>query len=527
MRDKTYRLVKILIFCVLTVQIIVPLVVLLSHITPDNIVAVFTSNQFLPMLKNSFVSTTLATLVSVSLALALAWCVHRTNIRHKNAISILFTVPMLIPSISHGLGLTILFGDNGVFTNLTGINIHLFGLTGIVLGATLYAFPSAFLIFTNIFQYEDFTTYEVANVLGLTKWQCFVQITFPNIKKTLISATFAVFSMIFTDYGIPLVVGGKMTTLPVYMYREVVGLLDYSKGGVLGAVLLIPAVMAFVIDMLNQDVASAGTVTKPYQIRSNKRRDFVAACFCGIVLFLISIPIFTFALLCFVNHYPVDFSLTFNNIKEALHLGVMGYMRNALFISLTTALVGTVTAYLTAFYTARSSKKISSMALHMISLITLSVPGIVLGLSYVLTFKSTIIYGTFTILIGVNMIHFFSSPYLMAYNAMLKFNSNLEDVAKTLGLSRMKVLRDVFLPCTYDTVLEMFSYIFANSMVTISAVSFLANFRNMPIAMLIPQFDSQSLIGAIAVISALILFVNITMKLIIYTLKKHFNYQEA
>ena len=31
---------------------------------------------------------------------------------------ILFTLPMLIPSISHGMGLVVLFGSNGVITNL-------------------------------------------------------------------------------------------------------------------------------------------------------------------------------------------------------------------------------------------------------------------------------------------------------------------------------------------------------------------------------------------------------------------------
>lgn len=54
--------------------------------------------------------------------------------------------------------------------------------------------------------------------------------------------------MIFTDYGVPLVVGGKSMTLPVYMYREVIGLLDFSKGAIIGILLLIPAFIAFIID---------------------------------------------------------------------------------------------------------------------------------------------------------------------------------------------------------------------------------------------------------------------------------------
>ena len=523
MKNKTYSAIKVLIYAILFVHIILPICALVLNITPENIVAVLTSNQFLPMLKNSILSTTVATIVSILLAFSLSWCIHRTNIKHKGAISILFTLPMLIPSISHGMGLTILFGDNGIFTNLTGINIHLFGMTGIVIGATLYAFPAAFLMFTNIFQYEDYTVYEVAQVLGLTKKQQFLKITLSNLKKPLISAIFAVFTMIFTDYGVPLVVGGKMTTLPVYMYREVIGLLDYSKGGVLGIILLIPAVIAFVIDMLSDETGNASTVTKEYVIKENKKRDVIANIYCGIILVLIAIPLVTFMVLCFANQYPIDFSFTLHNIRESLDLGIKGYLLNSLFIALTTALVGTAVSYVTAYYTARSKKQFSSIVLHLISLVSLSIPGIVLGLSYVIFFKETPLYGTYVILISVNMIHFFASPYLMAYNSLLKFNENLEDVATTLGIGRLHLLKDVFFPSTYDTVIEMFGYIFVNAMVTISAVSFLANFKNMPIALLIPQFDSQSLIGPIAFISIVIFIINIIAKLCFYFLKKHFN----
>lgn len=522
MKNSTYKALKVFVFVFLFIHIIAPILALFSNISISDFSKVLSSPQFLPMLNNSLISTTLTTIVSVSLALMLAWCINRSNIRHKGLLSIIFTLPMLIPSISHGMGLTLLFGDNGFFTNLTGINIHLFGLTGIVIGATLYSFPVAFLMFTNIFQYEDYTVYEVSQVLGLTKFQQFIKITLPNLKKPLISTIFAVFTMVFTDYGVPLIVGGKMTTLPVYMYREVIGLLDYSTGGILGVFLLIPAVIAFIVDLLNKEDTAGNTVTKTYVIKENRKRDIFAKVFCGIVLVLISLPIITFMILTFVKQYPIDLSFTLDNIHRSFELGIFGYLLNSLFIGLSTALLGTIVSYVTAYLTARSQKEISNIVLHLISLVSLSVPGIVLGLSYVILFKSSFIYGTLIILISVNVIHFFASPYLMAYNSLLKFNENLEDVSLTLGINKIQMLKDVYFPCTYDTVLEMFGYIFVNSMVTISAISFLANFKNMPLALLIPQFDSQSLIEPVAFISIIILVVNVIAKILVYITKRHF-----
>lgn len=96
-----------------------------------------------------------------------------------------------------------------------------------------------------------------------------------------------------------------------------------------------------------------------------------------------------------------------------------------------------------------------------------------------------------------------------------------------MGISRMRMLFDVYIPCTEESMVEMFSYIFVNSMVTISAVSFLANFKNMPLALMIPQFDAQSLIEVTAFISIIILAVNGVMKLGVYLVKRYLRRQEV
>ena len=527
MKSKRFSALKILVGLFLCISVLFPLILLITHIQPEDFAKVASSAQFWPMIGNSLLATTISMILSVTLALGLAWCVNRSRIRYKSVFSVLFTLPMLIPSISHGLGLVLLFGDNGILTNLLGINIHLYGLVGIVIGSVLYSFPVAFLMLTDIFRYEDYTVYEAAQVLGLSKWQQFLTITLPNLKGPLISIVFATFTLIFTDYGVPLIVGGKMMTIPVYMYREVIGLLDFSKGAILGLLLLIPAVIAFVIDLRSEENGNVSTVTKPYQIGHNKRRDGLAYSLCIGTVVLVSLPLIAFAYLSFVRQYPIDMSLSLHNIRKAFTLGVDMYLVNSLTIALATSVLGTAVSYFTAFLTARSQRTFSNMTLHLISMVSLAIPGIVLGLSYVLFFKGTFIYGTIMILILVNIIHFFASPYLLAYNSLCKFNENLEDVSTTLGISRIRMLLDVYLPCTQATIVEMFSYFFVNCMVTISAVSFLANFKNMPLALLIPQFDSQSLIEATAFISILILLVNGVLKVSVFFIKRYLQKQEA
>lgn len=76
----------------------------------------------------------------------------------------------------------------------------------------------------------------------------------------------------------------------------------------------------------------------------------------------------------------------------------------------------------------------SSRVLHLVSMISLAIPGVVLGLSYVLL-QGSFLYGGIAILVLVNITHFFANPYLMAYNSLQQFHSNLEDISTAMGIS--------------------------------------------------------------------------------------------
>lgn len=141
------------------------------------------------------------------------------------------------------------------------------------------------------------------------------------------------------------------------------------------------------------------------------------------------------------------------------------------------------------------------------------------GISYVLVFKGSVLYGTLLILVMVNTIHFISSPYLMMYNSMSKINENLESVGATLGISRAYMIKDIFIPQCKGTLMEMFSYFFVNCMMTISAVSFLSTTANKPISLMINQFEAQMQLECAAVVSLMILVVNLVIKGAVYLYK--------
>lgn len=510
---------RILLAVFFAVAVIVPVVALLLHLASPGALGVFSTPALGTALGNSVVSALLGTVLSVALALAAALTLTRTNVPFRNVWAIVLPLPMLIPSIAHGMGLVYLFGSNGIVTNFLGADWNIYGLPGIVMGSFLYAFPPAFLMLYDALRYENCQVYDAADIMGVPKASQFVRVTLPYLAKPLVSTLFATFTLIITDYGVPIMVGGKFTTLSVLMYQEVIGRLNFDSGVAIGAVLILPAILAFIVDLLTNDEGNLSFSAHPKRVDKNVVRDA-----CGWVLlvtlavFLVS-PLLAFSVVAFVEKYPVNMTFTLGNIDRALVFGMAEYLANSLVIAVVVSVLGAAVTWLAAYVSARTQGRFGR-ALHLVCITTMAIPGIVLGLSYMLFFKGSPLYGTIGILIMVNLVHFFASPYLMAYNALNKLNGSLEAVGQTLGIPRKRMVLDVFLPQTRGTVVEMASYFFVNCMVTISAVAFLANVSHMPLALLISDFDTQMLVECAALVSIVIFVVNVIGKVVFALVKR-------
>ena len=505
------RIINLSIAAFFCVCVIFPICSMFMRITPKAFDDLIHSTQFGTAVQNSIKTSVASTLISMTLALAAAWCIERTAIRFKAVFSMVFVIPMLIPSISHAFGLVTLFGANGMLTNFFGLSSGIYGFWGIVVGSVIYSFPAALLMFTSILHYEDGLPYKAADILGISRFHQFAAITLPYLRKTLISVFFAVFTMTITDYGVPLMIGGTRITLSVLMYNKAVGMLDYSTGSAIGALLLIPAVIAFVVDLLNPENSQGSFVSEGVKPEKKNGRDAISYLFCIVLSLCVLLPVAAFCVMVFETKYPVNTAFTLYHIEKTMNRGAGGYFINSLVYAFLTGLIGSAAAFVCSYMTARMHGKFVR-GLHLLSLVSMAIPGIVLGLSYVIFFSKTPVYGTVAIILLVNSIHFFSSPYLMMYNTLSKVNENLESVGLCLGVSRLHIIVDVILPKVKYTILEMFSYFFVNSMMTISAVSFLAPPAPKPVALMINQFEAQLLMESAAFVSLMILIANLVVK---------------
>lgn len=494
---------------------IFPLMTLFFHITGEDWQFILKDASFWDSVKNSVIYTSASALITTAIALLASYMLNTSSLKYKSVYVLLLTLGMLVPTISIGLGLRILFGTNGFLDLLLGFNFEVRGFVGLIMGSVITTFPATFLILYDALRYEDKGPYDAASIMGISRWSTFFHLTVPYLRIALISAFFACFTLIFSDYGMPMEIAGKVKTLPMYLYNQFMSSFQYGRGSIAGFVLLIPSIISFVFDLLFKDQSVTEKQQKLIDAENafNVVTVFLLLGLC-LVLFL---PQLAFISLSFTKAFPNNLSFTIEHIANIFSnthgVGLTAYIFNSLQIAVLTALAGMCFAYLLGYLSVRKSGKLAKVV-DLLALSTIAIPGLVLGIGYIFLFKSTngTFYGTFLILIVVNVFHFLGSPYLLAKNCLSKINSDYEVIGETLGISKLGIIFRVLIPGSVSTLIEMFSYFFLNSMITISAVAFLCSYNNQPLSILITTYEKNSNYEMQSVISLIILFVNIAFR---------------
>ncbi|MDF2989235.1 MAG: putative 2-aminoethylphosphonate transporter permease subunit [Eubacterium sp.] len=457
--------------------------------------------------------------VSTLLGFAYAYALKRTNIKLKSFFRYIALFPIFVPTVVHGIGLIVLFGKQGILTQL-GLNIELYGRTGIILSEIIYTFPQAFLMFYVTLHYADGRLYEAADSMGCNAWTKFFRITVPEIKYTLINSLFVCFTLAFTDFGAPKVIGGSYNVLATDLYKQVAGQFNFNMGAVVSTLLLIPALLTFVVDRVlnSKNYSEISTKAIELKIKKNKSRDriFFTVCFLISAFFLIIIGALVMDAV--MKYYPYERSFTLEHFKFSQSTGGIRSFVNSIFMSLLTAVFGTIFVFVYTYLIEKGKgmKHIKKIG-RIFSVAPIALPGMVIGLSFIFFFNSrqnplNFIYGTVAILVLANIVHFYSVPYVTAAGALKKLDKEFESIAESMKIPGWKIFLKVSVPMSLPAVLEILMFYFVNAMVTVSAVVFLysADFKVASIA--ITHMEEAGDIAQAAAMSLLILLVNLVVR---------------
>jgi len=486
----------------------------------ENFISYFSSPHLTTSIFNTIHISTVSTIIAVILAFLYAYALSRTDIKGKGFFKFTAMLPLFAPTMMLGIGLIYLFGNKGLITDI-GLKLPLYGSLGIIISETIYVFPQAFLILLVSFSFADNRLYEAADVMGTSAVKKFFTITLPGVKYGLISSVFVAFTLSFTDFGAPKVVGGNYNVLATDIFKQVVGQQNFAMGAVVGIILIIPAVASFIVDRLTQgkNQYTVTSKTVDLRIKPDKGRDIFFTCYCVIINILIFTLLGAVLFASFIKLFPYNLSFTLEHyFRDSASLGGISSYFNSVIVAFLTALIGTILVFINAYLVEKTrNNKLIRQTSYFLSILPLALPGLAIGISFIFFFNlpgnpMNFLYGSMWLLVLANLVHFYSVPFVTATSSLKKLDKEFETVSESMQAPFYKTFFKVSVPMCFPAILEIMVYFFVNSMVTVSAVIFLypANFKLASVA--ITNMEEVGDSAQAAALSILIVLTNVAVR---------------
>ena len=430
---------------------------------------------------NSLWLSAISSTLCVALAYGYAYGVMRSCMPLAKLFRAIALVPLLAPSLLMAISLIYLFGAQGLLKSwLLGGTAY--GPFGIILGSVLWTFPHALMILCTTLASGDARLYEAAATLGAGRWRSFCQVTLPASRYGLMIAWIVVFVLVVTDFGVPKVIGGNTQMLATDIYKQVIGQQNLSMGAVVAMLLLAPAGLAFAAErhLRARQAAAMSVRAVPLVPQPCAPLDRALLVYCSLMALALLVVMGVAVLASLVSFWPYNLTLTLRNYRfDLMDGGGWASYANSLTMAVATAAVGALLSFLSAYLVARPTGWARARQwLHAVATLPMAVPGLALGLGYILFFNAGsnplhFLYGSMGILVLCSVAHFFSVAHITQLTALQQLDAEYERVADSMGVPFWTLLWRVHLPVCLPAVMQVAGYFFVNAMTTVSAVVFL------------------------------------------------------
>jgi len=512
------------------VALVVPLFMMVSRsvqnirgefVGLDNYILYFQTPALSQSINNSFFVAGLSTVIVIVLAFIYAYALTRTRMPFKWFFRVMVFVPLLSPSLLKAIALVYWFGNQGVLKEVM-MGHSIYGPIGIVIASVFWTFPHAFLIISTALSLSDGRLYEAAEALKTSRMRVFFTVTLPGVRYGLISAIFVVFILVFTDFGVPKVIGGNYNVLATDIYKEVVGQQNFEMGAVVCMVLLIPAVFAFAIDRIatRKQVALLSARAVPYEPKPNRWADMSLLAYCSIMTVLILAVLGMAQYASLVTLWPYNLTLTLEHFQFEFEGFGWSNFYNSLILAACTAVIGTALIFTGAYLVEKPRTAFfGRQVVQFLAMLPLTVPGLVLGLSYIFFFNHPanpfgFMYATMAILVMSTVTHFYTVSHLTAVTALKQMDREFESVSTSLKVPLRRSFFRVTVPVCMPAILDISIYLFLNAMTTVSAVIFLYSPTTKVASVAAIHMDELGEVASAAAMAMLIVYACLTVRLL-------------
>jgi iron(III) transport system permease protein len=405
-------------------------------------------------------------------------------------------IPLVSPPVVVATASILLFGRNGLLTKgllqdrlgwIDADVTNLYGWTGVILAQMLGHIPVAFILLDNVLSKHDGRIEEAAAGQGAGPWQVFLRVTLPMSRPGLVRSLILVFVLVMTDFGNPLIIGKDIPVLAGILYDEMVGFQNTRLAAALAVWMILPALVIYLlIEGLGRRLRFASAVGAPPELPMPRpaRAGLTAVAFCvvGLTLVLYGAIVVT----SFVKIWHVDNSFTLAwyttgdvaGFVTQLH-GVRVVWESVKVAGLAAPIGGILAVALA--YLVERARPLGGNALGFVALLPAILPGVILGVGYVVAFnlplgmKSLALTGSVWILVLNILFANLFIGYLAGRAVLQRYDAAIDEAAESLGASLWQRFAWVTLPLMRHALVLGSLYIFVHGLTTLSAVIFLVS----------------------------------------------------
>jgi iron(III) transport system permease protein len=491
----------------------------------------FSSKYYYGVVINSLAVTVCVTLLTVIVAVPLAYVMTTVKIKFAAAIQILILISSTSAPFIGAYSWILLMGRNGLITNffknIFGIQLPaIYGFPGILLVLTLQLTPLIYMYVAGALKTVDSSLIEAAENMRCSGIQKMGRITMPLILPTILAGGLLVFMRALADFGTPMLIGEGFRTIPVLIYNEFISEMgeDDSFAAAISIMVVVFATSIFLVQkFVAEKKAFKMSSLRPIEAKKEKGpRNFFAHFFVYLYICIAILPqlyvIYTSFLKTsisgkmFVKGYSFNsYIVAFSKVGDAI--------RNSFVLGLSALVLIVVIASLISYVTVRRPSMLTNV-LDVSTMFPYIVPGSILGIALLVTFNKQpiMLSGTAFILILAYTIR--RLPYTIRSSSAIlhQVSVSTEEAAISLGASKFQTFTRITLPAMLPGVFSgaILSWISILTELSTSILLYTTTTRTMTIAIYTEVLRGNY--GTAAALSAILSCVTVISLLLFFKL---------
>lgn len=496
-----------------------------GHLSLQNFNALFQDARFYQAVGNTLLAGAGATVLSCLLGFALAWIVSRTDLPGRQWFEILNLVPFFLSPYVGAVAWIYLAAPNSgmlqTWLGALGISldfIRIYSIGGVIWVLALFYTPYVYLFVIAPMRQMDAALEDAARVHGASFWYTLRHVTVPLLMPSLLSGALVVFVTSAGLFDVPLALAATrgIRTMPTEIFQSVQYPSDFGRAAAFGVVVMAATIALAILQRQYLGRRRFETVSgkgyRPRLIRLRWRGRVAALALelvyigGGVLLPTLAMMMVAFSAIWTGRLNPA--ALTLRNFDYV----IFGYkltqqaILNSLFLALAGATIGVMLALLQAYYLNRGNAKRSALVDAVLSL-PLGIPGIILGLGFLIIAIRTPLYSTLTIILVAYIARFFPFATRTVSGMLLAINPELEQSARASGASWLQCMRFVLMPLLLPAIIAAWLMLFVIFIRELGATILLyaQGTETISVALVLLSEHSSASMAALAVIQIVLL----------------------